>query len=238
VVRHEAHQVELAQHPHNGVALFHQHPVHPVPQHDQQGIKKFGIGRDSDQVEAGHLAHCQMSRRRGVQQRIAQVGGGEHANAFHPVVHIAHQRIACFLLRQQAAHRHQVELAVHIKRLLQVGVPHAHQHQRQQFAVLVHLFVVSQMARDLAEHLGAEAGIVGQQLPQGLRGQLPCLHRIERGHAGLVVPGQHSAPAEAFARAQNYARGPVPPAARDRCAAPDRQDGGSIWGRRMASPRW
>ena len=45
MVGDEGHQVELAEHADDRVAVAHHHPVDAVPQHQQQGVEELGVGR-------------------------------------------------------------------------------------------------------------------------------------------------------------------------------------------------
>ena len=131
VVGHEAHQVELAQHAHHPLAVAHDEPVHPVAHHQPQGLEEIGIGLHADQVELGHFAHRDLLRRRGQQQGVPQVGGGEDAQSLGAALAVAHQGLGQPVLRQGAADRNQVIRAFNVERLAQVDVADARRHQRQ-----------------------------------------------------------------------------------------------------------
>ncbi len=182
VVGDEAHQVELAEHADDGRAVAHQHAVHAVADHQQQRLEQLAVGVDRDQLELRHLAHRDRRRRQRLavagraQQRIAQVGGGEHADALA----IAHQRVALASLGHQRTHRHQVERAVHVEGLAHVGIAHARHHQRQELALFSACLIPGQAARDLAEHRGAEGRVGRQQRLQRRLGNLPGLHLVQR----------------------------------------------------------
>ena len=138
MVGDEADQVQLAeqaQHPGITRALAHQQPVHAVAHHQPQRLEQLGIGMDLDQVELRHLAHGQHGRRLVAQQRVAQVGGGEDAQARRAGTVVAHQGIVQPMRRQLAAHRDQVQRTVDIVRLAQTGVAHARGHQREHLAL-------------------------------------------------------------------------------------------------------
>lgn len=131
MVGDEAHQIELVQQPEHGVAVAHQQAVHPVARHQPQRLEEVRVGVDLDQAEAGHLADRQLGRGLGTQQRIAQVGGGEDAQAMA----VPHQRVAQPLLRQHPAHRHQVEPAIDVAGLAHMGVAHARSEEREHLAL-------------------------------------------------------------------------------------------------------
>ena len=204
VVGDEAHQVELAQHADDGRAVAHQHAVHAVADHQQQGLEQLAVGVDADQVEACHVAHRDRLRWQvaaaavgAPQQRVAQVGGGEHAEALA----VAHQRVALAGVGHQRTHAHQVERAVHVEGLAHIGVAHAGHHQRQELALLVARLLPGQPTRDLGEHRGAEGRVGRQQRLQRGLGDLPGRDLVERHRRAGGARRQQRACAEQRARA-------------------------------------
>ena len=131
VPRDEADQVELAEHAHDLIAVAHQQAVHAVAHHQPKRLEDLGVGLHLHEREARHLTHRQLRRGHFAQQRVAQVGGGEDAQA-RPV---AHERVGRAAGRQLAAHRDEVQGAVHVQRLAHVGVAHARSHEREELAL-------------------------------------------------------------------------------------------------------
>ncbi len=132
----KTHQVELAQHAQDLVAVAHQQAVHAVLDHQEQRLEDLGIGLDLDQLEACDLAHRQLRRRRVAQQGVAQVGGGEHAQPLLAGrIAVTHQRMCQAVSGQLAAAAHQVRGAVQVIGLADVGIADACRDQREHLAL-------------------------------------------------------------------------------------------------------
>ena len=127
---HERHQLELAEDADHRLALAHHHAVDAVPQHQQHGVEEFVIDRYRPGVEGRDLAHGKFRRRFRPQQGVAQVAGGEDADALA----VADERVAEAAFRKRAAEGDEIGGAVDEERLAHVGVADPRRHQGHDLA--------------------------------------------------------------------------------------------------------
>ena len=137
VIGHEAHQVELTEHAENGAAVTHHQSgarggAPSTTSASKSSASAFKLTKRSKRATS-RTEQQGLKRGTGTQQGVAQVGGGEDAQAGHrrepgPSVRPARDQLRGTELTRSVT-------AVHVERLAQVGIADARCHQRQHLAL-------------------------------------------------------------------------------------------------------